>query len=112
MTHDAKFSQEDIERNKLLAALSYVWILFILYWIVDSPFVKFHAKQSLVIFLAEMGLWILGIFAGGMIPMWGMISSLLFLLLLALRIVGFINALTGKAAKLPVVGDMAESLGV
>jgi len=104
--------QEDIEKNKLLAALSYLWILFILYWIVDSPFVKFHAKQSLVIFLSDLVLWIVGRLAGDIIPMWGFISFVLFLLLFALKIIGFVNAITGKVAKLPVVGDIADSLGL
>lgn len=103
---------DDIERNKLVAALSYLWILFILYWLVDSPFVKFHAKQSFVIFLVDVVLWVVGFFAGGLIPMWGLISWVLGLLLFVLRVIGFINALMGKVEKLPVVGDIAEGLNL
>ncbi len=51
-------------------------------------------------------------FAGGMIPMWGIVSTLLSLLLFALRIIGFINAITGKVSKLPGVGDVADSLNL
>ncbi len=103
---------EDIERNKLLAALSYLWILFVLYWVVDSPFVKFHAKQSMVIFIGDAVIWVINVFAGSLIPMWGIISTLLSLLLFALRIIGFINAITGKTGKLPVVGDLADSINL
>jgi hypothetical protein len=51
---EGEITREDIEKNKWLAGLSYIWILFILYWLVDSKFVKFHAKQSLTIFIAEV----------------------------------------------------------
>lgn len=112
MTKEHAITNEDIEKNKLLAALSYLWILFILYWIVDSPFVKFHAKQSMVIFIGDLVIWVVGLFAGGLIPMWGIISWLLSLLLFALRLIGFINAITGKVSKLPIVGDIADSLNL
>lgn len=101
---------QDIEKNKLLAALSYLWILFVLYWIVDSQFVKFHARQSLVIFIFEIAFFILGIFAHDLIPMWGLVSFVLRLLFLAARIIGFIYAIQGKVEPVPVVGNIADSL--
>ena len=51
---EGEITKEDIEKNKWIAGISYIWILFILYWLVDSKFVKFHAKQSLTIFIAEV----------------------------------------------------------
>ncbi len=100
---------QDIEKNKLLAALSYLCILFVLYWLVDSQFVKFHARHSLVIFVFEIALLILGILAHDLIPMWGLISFVLRLLFLAARVIGFIYALQGKVEPVPVVGNIADS---
>jgi uncharacterized membrane protein len=51
---EGEITREDIEKNKWLAGISYGWVLFIFYWLVDSKFVKFHAKQSLTIFIAEV----------------------------------------------------------
>ncbi len=112
MARETSITPEDIERNKVVAALSYLWILFIFYWLVDSRFVKFHAKQSLVIFLGDIILFIVGLFAGGIIPMWGLISLILRLLLFVLRVMGFVYAITGKTERLPVVADIAESLNL
>ncbi|MEO0139757.1 MAG: hypothetical protein ABIL27_02660 [candidate division WOR-3 bacterium] len=105
-------TQEDIEKNKLVAALSYLWILFILYWLVDSQFVKFHAKQSLVIFGGDIVLFVAGFVLENLIPMWGFISWLLRLGLFALRVIGFIYAITGNVKEVPIVGSIAESINI
>ncbi len=106
---EGEITQKDIEKNKWPAALSYVWILFILYWIVDSKFVKFHARQSMTIFIGELIFAILRP-SLSFLQNYDVFVSILGLVFLALRIAGFVYGLTGQIKKLPVVGDLAERL--
>ncbi len=84
----------------------------------DRPFVLFHAKQGLLLFLLELvgGLviWILDITIGR-IPFLGILVvgllQLVFLLLaLALSVLGFTRALSGERVPLPWLGPYAEQL--
>ncbi len=91
--------EEDIAKNKDLAALSYLWILsvFVYFLKKDSPFVRFHARQGMTLF----GLSILFMF----VPV---ISKLLQLLVLAGCAVGFMNAAQGKRADLPLIAALSR----
>ena len=88
----------DIAANKDSAALSYAWILavFIFFWKKDSPYVRFHARQALVLFILSLLLW--------PIPY---VGHYLDLAVLALCILGFLNAADGKQKSLPVIGSIA-----
>jgi uncharacterized membrane protein len=67
----------------------------------ESPFVKFHAKQSTITFL---GLFVI-ILLFGAIPV---IGTLILIFSLILWFVLMIKALQGKRYALPIVGKMAE----
>ncbi len=67
----------------------------------ESRFVKFHAKQSTITFLA---LFVMSLLLGG-IPV---IGFFVFVFSLILWLVLMIKALQGKRYALPVVGKMAE----
>ncbi|MFZ6036471.1 MAG: DUF4870 domain-containing protein [Patescibacteria group bacterium] len=86
--------------SNLMAALSYVWVLSIVMLIVkkDDEFVKFHAKQGVILFLFS---WV------GIIPVIGWI---IWMVVAVLEIIGFIKALSGERYKVPVVGDLAEKI--
>jgi fumarate reductase subunit D len=86
--------------SNLMAALGYLGFISIVMLLVkkDDPYVKFHAKQGLVLFIGMVL---------GVIPFVGWI---LWLAAVVLSIVGFINAISGKQAKLPVIGDLAEKI--
>ncbi|MCX7843464.1 MAG: DUF4870 domain-containing protein [Clostridia bacterium] len=95
--------------ENLEALLCYVlgWISGLVFFLLekDSKFVKFHALQSVITFLA---LFILGWIAG-IIPFIGwLIAMILWPLQLVLWIVLMIKAYKGEMFKLPVVGDLAE----
>ena len=79
--------------------MSYVWILsvFVFFWKKDSPFVRFHAKQGLVLFIASLVFW--------GIPF---IGQLLELAVLALCAMGFMAAAQGQMKDLPIVGPAAR----
>lgn len=72
-----------------------------------SPFVKFHAMQSTVVFL---GIWI-GVYVADFIPFIGwLVSSLISLLGFILWIVLMVKAYNKELYKLPIASSIAESL--
>ena len=114
MEEITNFDPKDIEENKVLAAISYLGILVLIPLLMkkESKFVKEHAKQGLVLFIAEIVLWIVDlIFA--FIPVLGtIISILIWIVLVAIAIVsiiGLIYALQGKFWKIPLVYDWAQN---
>ncbi len=100
------FEKSDIDSNRFLAALSYLWILFLIPLIFSkhSEYAKFHAKQGLVLFLSE----IVGTFLYW-IPLFG---QLLLLALIFATLVGFIMAFAGKAYSLPFIGSVADKINI
>ncbi|WKY46902.1 hypothetical protein Q5O24_11110 [Eubacteriaceae bacterium ES3] len=98
-----EFTQEDIEDNKVMAALAY--ILFFLPLIVcpESAYGKFHANQGLVLLIISVA----GSIVFSLIPVIGWILLPIFsLAILAFVILGIVNALNGKANKLPLIGEI------
>lgn len=89
----------DVEENKDIAALSYAWVLsvFIFFLKKNSPFVRFHAKQALILFLLSIVVWIIPV-----------VGHFLELLVLALCVFGFLAAAQGQWKELPIVGDAAS----
>ena len=94
-------TKNDVEENKVMAALSYIWILSVLFLLLkkESPFVQFHAKQGVVIFAASV--------IAGFIPI---IGWLLNIALLVVAIMGIVNAYQGKSTKLPFIFTIAEQI--
>lgn len=90
---------DDVEENKDMAALSYAWILSLVVFFTrrNSPFVRFHAKQGIVLFILSIVFW--------MIPF---VGRLLELVVLAFCAFGFIAAAQGQWKDLPFVGAMAR----
>jgi len=94
----ASKSKSESDSN-LMAALSYLWLLSVVMLLVkkDDPYVLFHAKQGLVIFIAS--------FLIGWIPV-------LNLIIVVAVILGFVKAIQGEKYKLPLVGDLAEKINI
>lgn len=84
----------DIVENKDIAALGYIWVLslFVYFYRRNSPFVRHHARQGIVLFILSIVIW--------MIPV---VGRFLELGVLALVIMGFLNAAQGKYAPLPLI---------
>ena len=72
----------------------------------DDPFVKYHVKQGLVLFIGYLIAW-----AVGMIPFigWFFLLPLLNLFLFILLIIGIIHAAQGEQKPLPVIGQFADN---
>lgn len=94
------------QKNKLMAVLSYIGILVIIPYLTskDNPFVKFHIKQGLVLFVIEIAMWFLGMVFQ---PLW-MLISLVNLAVLVLAIIGIVNAAQGLEKELPFVGSYSR----
>jgi uncharacterized membrane protein len=93
-----EFTPEDIKKNKDLAALSYLWLfsLIILLARRDSPFIQLHARQGVVLFVFSILLWPIGILRYGEF------------VILALAVLGFIEAAMGHPYRIPIISDIAE----
>lgn len=100
---------KDIDRNRLVAALSWLWVLSAIVLLVkkDSPFVQFHARQGFLVFLASILLWIL---FGVLGPIAWVLQQLLQIAVFVVVVVGFVQALRGRWWTLPVLGSLASKV--
>lgn len=83
------------------------WVTGLIFFVLekDSRFVKFHAMQSIVVWLAMAVVWYMLM----MIPIFGwMLSPLMFLGSLILWILLMVKAYNGEKFKMPFAGDIAE----
>jgi uncharacterized membrane protein len=102
------------DESKIFAFLAYllsiVGFLVVLLAKKDDKFAMYHAKQSLVLFIAWIAVWVVSMVLL-FIPFIGwLISTLLWIFLLVLWILGMVNALTMKQKPLPVIGQYAEKI--
>ena len=96
-----QFAAEDIEKNKVMAALAYFIFFLPLITCPDSPFGKFHANQGLVLLLTSIA----GSIVLSIIPIIGWILLPLFgLAVFIFGVIGLVGALNGGSKKLPVIG--------
>jgi len=105
---------KDINDNKVLAALSYVFILCFIPLLMakESKYAQFHAKQGLVLFIVEVVLMVASnilIF----IPILGwFVMMVAYLAVTIASIVGILKALEGEKWEMPVLGDYAKKLKI
>ena len=93
------------EKKDLTAILSYIGILFLVPLLVckDNAFAQFHAKQGLVLFIAEIATMLIA-----WIPILGWLVGLVaWIVWLVLSIIGIINVVNGKQVPLPIIGKFA-----
>ena len=107
-------NQKDIEENKVLAIISYFWLLCLIPLLAkkDSPFAQFHAKQGLALAIVQT-IWAVASWVLVFIPVLGvLINSLGWIAIFVLWIIGIINASSGKMQKLPVIGGLTENIKI
>jgi uncharacterized membrane protein len=97
-------------KNTLMAILAYIGPLVIVSYLVakDDPFVKFHIKQGLVLFVAEVVIMLAWQMLWGFLWPIAMLVNLLNLALLVLSIIGIVNAAQGNEKALPLVGGFSK----
>jgi uncharacterized membrane protein len=106
----------DVEKNKVVAAVGYLGILFLVPMLAApaSPFARYHANQGMVLcisaFIAWIGVVICDIilvfipFVGWCIALclgFGMLACII-----TMVIIGILNAVNGRLKPLPVIGGM------
>lgn len=111
----AQYDPADVEKNKAMGVLAYLsWLVLIpIFAAKDSRFARFHANQGLVLLIASaifgVARWILSeilLAISWRLYFVTIIISLFGLVFLALAIIGIVNAATGKAKELPVIGQI------
>lgn len=96
--------------DNLMAALSYVSVLAVVMLLVkkDSDYVKFHAKQGVVLFIGEVIYWVVSAFTWFLFFIWWILG----LVFLIVSIIGFIKAFSGERYRIPVVADLADKFNI
>jgi len=86
----------------LYGALCYFWVLSVVFIILkkEDSFVKFHAKQGLLLFFASFLTWI------------PLIGWLVGIALFMAAVAGFIKALQGEKYRLPIIYDLGEKINL
>ena len=117
----AEFDQSDIQQNKIMAILSYICVCSIPLFLIpllaakNSKFARFHTNQGLVLWIANiavsivMGIisFIIGLLGVELLSgLVSLISGLISIFFLVLMILGIVNAATGKAKELPIIGKI------
>ncbi len=98
----ADYSAEDINKNRHMAILAYLGLLFLvpLFAAKDSPFAKYHTNQGILLFVVQT----ISV-AATQIPYAGWAAgALVNVFTTALFVIGIVNAFKGEAKELPVIG--------
>jgi uncharacterized membrane protein len=115
-------SEREIVSGRALAAVAYLpGLCFI--GLLDAPrnrFVRFHARQGLILLGVEVTAWIaLAIIESsvGRIPVLGIVASaslrlVLGFLFLTATLYGVIKGASGEMVRVPFLGDIADQLGI
>lgn len=111
----ASYDPNDLKNNKVIFALSYLWILFFLPLVCcpESKAGKFHANQGLLVLIFGVIIGVVSTIIGaifGLVPFgWivtTIVSSVLGLANFVLTIIGIVNALNEKVVELPIIGKI------
>ncbi|MBN1585187.1 hypothetical protein JW899_02350 [Candidatus Uhrbacteria bacterium] len=96
----------DVRDNRLLASLSYVGLLFLVPLLARnrSEFALFHCRQGIVVFAVQSILSLVT-----WIPNFG---SIIYILVLAISVVGIVMAWRGERWEIPLLGKYAQMLRV
>lgn len=91
-----------VENNIVMGVIAY--ILFFVPLLTDAkddPFVKYHVKQGLMVFLIALIAFIIS-------PMIYFVSWLVNLFVLVMVVLGIVNVVNNKKEPLPLIGQYAE----
>lgn len=78
----------------------------------EDKYVMHYAKQSLVLFIGWVALWVIGMILGFIPVLGGVIHIILSIALLILWIIGLVYSLSGEMKDIPVVGDLAKNINL
>jgi len=111
-----QYHPQDIQNNKVMAVLAYIGILVLvpLFAAKESPFARFHTNQGLVLLIVDVIGIVLNYVLGAiffaiswkLLFLTTIISLVIWLGLLAFSVIGIVNAASGKAKQLPLIGKI------
>ena len=104
----------DVEENKGMAILAYLWLLVLIPYFVaqDSKFVRFHVNQGLVLtgstiiyaIVTKIIVEVCSMLSHNLAVLTSSVLSIGNLILLVLAIIGIFNVFKGEMKDLPVIG--------
>ena len=98
------YDAQDIADNKLICILCYFGILMLIPLLVkkDSPFVRFHSNQGLLLILFNIAASIISVIpiVGWLVGLVCSVAGLVFF------VMGIVNAVNGRAKSLPFIGKI------
>ena len=108
------YDPQDIEKNKVMAALAYILFFLPLVACPDSRFGRYHANQGLLILIASIAggialaiiSAILGIISYYLLFLSSLLYTVFYIGITVLVVIGIINAVNGKAKPLPLIGNI------
>lgn len=94
--------QKDIQENKLIASLSYLWILFLVPLVLrkESKFCQFHAKQGLILFILSLFSWV------------PLVGWLIFIAVIVIALIGIYKAYLGEYWEIPYLGKWVKKIKI
>ena len=100
--------QKSKQGGNAIALFSYIGVLFIIPLLTNKndPFVKFHVKQGIILFIAEVITSVVAI-----LPIVGwLIAPIAWVVWVVVSIIGITNVLSGKQKELPWIGKYADKI--
>lgn len=106
--YTAQMHPNDIAQNKAMGVLAYLGLLVLIpiFAAPQSRFARFHANQGLILDIAAIVISVLVGVLTSLVPILSVIFVLLDLPVIALLVLGIVNAASGKAKELPLVGKI------
>ena len=116
MNEDIIFTTEDVNQNKVYGILAYFGILVLVPILAakDSLYARFHANQGLILLISQFALNIVGriIRVALKVATFGLINDVVNTIVsvaisaitIAYLAIGIINACSGEAKRLPIIG--------
>lgn len=105
-----QFDPNDIQQNKVMSIFAYLsWLVLVpIFGAKNSPFARFHINQGLVLAIVEIACWVVfGIL--GHVPgiRWiaYLAESAVSVVCVVFSVIGIVNAASGRAKELPIVGS-------
>ena len=105
------FDQQDIEKHKAVACLSYIFLLFLVPLLTqkESTFAQFHAKQGMILFIT----WIVVAFILSVIPFIGwMLLPAMNLLFIVVSVIAIVKTLSGEAWTIPGMATLQKTFNL
>jgi len=105
-----KSSKKTAKQGDVYAIFSYFGVLCLIPLLArkDNEFAQFHAKQGLILFIAEVVTFFVQ-----QVPVVGwFIGAILWVAWIGLSIIGMINASQNKKEPLPFIGELSDKLNI